>query len=71
VSGHGPAGTRNDIKSFEQMLVEVRGIVATLKQSGASDKEVVARKPTASFDVKWGGGFVSPTLFTWLVYRGV
>jgi glyoxylase-like metal-dependent hydrolase (beta-lactamase superfamily II) len=71
VSGHGPAGTRNDIKSFEQMLVEVRGIVAMLKQSGASEKEVVARKPTASFDSNWSSGFVSPALFTWLVYRGV
>lgn len=71
LGGHGPAGTHNDVKAFEQMLVEMRGRVATLKRSGASAEEVVARKPSASFDDKWGTGFVSPELFTWLVYRGV
>jgi glyoxylase-like metal-dependent hydrolase (beta-lactamase superfamily II) len=71
VGGHGPAGGRNDLVAFEQMLVEVRGRVATLKQTGASAQEAIARKPTAPFDEKWGNGFVSPELFTWLVYRGV
>lgn len=71
VGGHGPAGRRSDVVAFEQMLAEVRGKVATLKQSGASAKEVIARKPTASFDANWGGGFISADLFTWLVYRGV
>ena len=71
VGGHGPAGTRSDLLSFEQMLIELRGKVAMLKQSGASAKEVIARKPTAPFDPKWGDGFISPDLFTWLIYRGV
>jgi len=71
VGGHGPVGMRSDVVAFEQMLVEVRGRVAALKQSGASVKEVTARKPTASFDSKWGNGFISANLFTWLIYRGV
>jgi glyoxylase-like metal-dependent hydrolase (beta-lactamase superfamily II) len=71
VGGHGPAGMRADLVSFEQMLVEVRGKVKALKQSGASAKEVISRKPTASFDAKWGNGFISPDVFTWLTYRGV
>jgi glyoxylase-like metal-dependent hydrolase (beta-lactamase superfamily II) len=71
VGGHGPAGGRNDLVAFEQMLVEVRGKIATLKQAGASAKEAIARRPTAPFDEKWGNGFVSPELFTSLVYRGV
>ena len=71
VGGHGPAGGRNDVIAFEQMLVEVRGWVATLKKSGVSEGEIIARKPSAPFDDKWGHGFVSPDLFTWLVYRGV
>jgi glyoxylase-like metal-dependent hydrolase (beta-lactamase superfamily II) len=71
VGGHGPACRRTDVIAFEQMLIEVRGKVAMLKQSGALAKEVVARKPSASFDDQWGNGFVSPDLFTFLVYRGV
>jgi glyoxylase-like metal-dependent hydrolase (beta-lactamase superfamily II) len=71
VGGHGPAGGRSEVIAFEQMLVEMRGRVASLKHSGASVKEVVASKPSASFDSKWGDGFISPELFTLLVYRGV
>jgi glyoxylase-like metal-dependent hydrolase (beta-lactamase superfamily II) len=71
VGGHGPVGGRSDVLAFEQMLVEVRGKVAALKGTGASAKEVVASKPSASFDAKWGNGFISPDLFTSLVYRGV
>ncbi len=71
VGGHGPVGSRNDLISFRQMLMEVRGRVATLKQTGASEIEVVARKPSASFDGQWGSGFISPDLFIALLYRGV
>jgi glyoxylase-like metal-dependent hydrolase (beta-lactamase superfamily II) len=71
VGGHGPWGRQNDLVAFQQMLIEVRGRVARLKQSGASAQEVVARKPSSSFDSQWGNGFVSPDLFTLLVYRGV
>jgi hypothetical protein len=31
----------------------------------------VAAKPTASYDAKWGGGFMSPKQFTGLVFEGV
>jgi glyoxylase-like metal-dependent hydrolase (beta-lactamase superfamily II) len=71
VGGHGPIGTYSDLVSFLRMLVELRGEVAALKHSGASAKEVIAQRPTAPFDQVWGNGFVSPDLFTWLVYRGV
>lgn len=71
VGGHGPAGGRADVLAFEQMLVEVLGQVAALKGTGASAKEVIASKPSASFYARWGNGFISPDLFTWLVYRGV
>jgi glyoxylase-like metal-dependent hydrolase (beta-lactamase superfamily II) len=71
VCGHGAPGLRKDILSLEQMLSEVRDSVAKLKKAGVSASEVMARKPTAHYDKQWGGGFISPDLFTWLVYRGV
>jgi hypothetical protein len=70
VCGHGPAGNRDDVARFQEMLANVHANVAKLKQAGASAEEVVARRPTAAYDKKWGGGFISPDLFTWLVYRG-
>ena len=71
VCGHGRVATCSDLASFLQMLVELRGRVAALKDSGASAGEVIRQRPTAPFDVVWGNGFVSPDLFTWLIYRGV
>lgn len=69
--GHGASGVRDDLAKFHQMLVDTRASIARMKQSGASSKEVLARKPTAPYDKVWGGGFISPDLFTALVYRGV
>jgi hypothetical protein len=52
-------------------LVAVREKVATLKKQGKSLDEIVAANPTASYDAKWGGGFMSPRMFTGLVFEGV
>ncbi|CAN5453644.1 MBL fold metallo-hydrolase [soil metagenome] len=71
VCGHGTAGRRADILSFKEMLENVRHTVVKLKRAGASEEEVLSRKPTAQYDQEWGGGFISADLFTWLVYRGV
>ena len=33
--------------------------------------EVIAAKPTAAFDGKWGQFFITSSAFTGLVYQGV
>lgn len=71
VPGHGDVGSRQYLVDFHEMLLAVCGKVETLKKSGDSLQAVVAAKPTQSFDKQWGKGFVSPELFTSLVYRGV
>jgi glyoxylase-like metal-dependent hydrolase (beta-lactamase superfamily II) len=58
VCGHGSAGRRGEILASQEMLVEVRGRVARLKKAGSTVREVMAQKPTASYDKKWGGGFM-------------
>jgi glyoxylase-like metal-dependent hydrolase (beta-lactamase superfamily II) len=71
VPGHGASGGRDDLAAFHQMLVDMRTSIASLKRSGASAQEVLARKPTTPYDKVWGSGFISPDLFASLVYRGV
>ena len=71
VPGHGPLGDRAQLVAFRDMLVDVRRKVATLKAQGKSLNQVVAAKPTAVYDAKWGGSVISGPLFTELVYRGV
>jgi glyoxylase-like metal-dependent hydrolase (beta-lactamase superfamily II) len=71
VSGHGPIGGRKELIEYRDMLVGVRGKVAALKSQGKSREEVVAAKPTADYDAKWGGFVLDGAFFTRLVYDGL
>jgi glyoxylase-like metal-dependent hydrolase (beta-lactamase superfamily II) len=69
--GHGDVGSRIQLVSFYNMLVDVRERVSELKKRGLPLPAAIAANPTASYDRALSGGFVSPELFTSLVYRGV
>ena len=71
VPGHGPIGTRAELSDYRDMLVFARDHVAALKKQGKTLDEVVAAKPLATYDAKWGGGFMKPEVFLGLVYQGV
>jgi glyoxylase-like metal-dependent hydrolase (beta-lactamase superfamily II) len=72
IAGHGKAiGTRTELKEFRDMLVTVRENVDVLKRQGRSRDEVVAARPTAAFDAKFGNFVIDPGFFTRLVYEGV
>ena len=71
VPGHGPIGNRADLIGFRDMLMAIREKVASLKSQGMTVFEVIAAKPTAAFDAKWGQFLITPSAFTALVYQGV
>src|SRR5262245_30457712 len=72
IPGHGkPVSNRSELKAYRDMLVAVRENVARLKRQGRSLDEIVAAKPTAAYDAKWGQFVIDPGLFTKLVYEGV
>ena len=71
VPGHGPVGTRAQLVEFRDMLVGVREQVSRLKRQGKTVEEVVAARPTADYDVKWGGFVIDGPFFTRLVYAGI
>jgi glyoxylase-like metal-dependent hydrolase (beta-lactamase superfamily II) len=71
IPGHGPIGNKSQLIEFRDMLVSVREKVADLKNQGKSLDEVVAAKPTANYDAKWGGFVIDGNFFTRLVYAGV
>jgi glyoxylase-like metal-dependent hydrolase (beta-lactamase superfamily II) len=71
VPGHGPIGNRADLIEFRDMLVAIREKVAGLKRQGMTVFEVIAARPTAPFDAKWGQFLITPSAFTGLVYQGV
>jgi glyoxylase-like metal-dependent hydrolase (beta-lactamase superfamily II) len=71
VPGHGEVSNRAGLVEFRDMLVAVRGNVASLKKSGKTLAETVAAKPTAKFDAKYGDFLINPAFFIQLIYMDV
>jgi glyoxylase-like metal-dependent hydrolase (beta-lactamase superfamily II) len=71
VPGHGPVGGKTEMIEYRDILAAIRDRVAALKGEGKSLNEIVAAKPTAAYDAKWGGSFINGEFFTRLVYKGV
>jgi glyoxylase-like metal-dependent hydrolase (beta-lactamase superfamily II) len=71
IPGHGPVGNKRDVAASLEVLSAIRDKVSGLKKEGKTIDEVIAAKPTAVFDEKWGKGFTTPEMFTRFVYQGV
>ena len=71
IPGHGAIGNKSQLAFYRDLLVGTREKVAALKKQGKSRNEIVAAKPTAATDAKWGNGFRSPKDFIGDVFQGV
>ena len=71
IPGQGAVGDKSQLASYRDLLVGTRERVAALKKQGKSLDEIVAAKPTAATDAKWGNGFRSPKDFIGDVFQGV
>ena len=59
------------LRDYRDMLVAVRERVAKLVAGGATEQAVVAAKPTAAFDARWGHGVVSGDRFAAMAFRSL
>jgi hypothetical protein len=71
VFGHGPVGGKTEMIEYRDILAAIHDRVAAFKGEGQSLNEIVAAKPTAAYDAKWGGFVIAGNFFTRLVYGGV
>lgn len=71
IPGHGPVGNKAELIEFRDMLLAIREKVSAWKKQGRSLAEVIAAKPTANYDAKWGGFVIDGATFASLVYAGV
>ena len=68
IPGHGSMTDRQGLQEYRDMLAEAQSRIAKLKQQGKTLDEVVAAKPTADLDAKWGKVGMAPDFFVTLVY---
>lgn len=71
IPGHGPLSNRRELVAYREMLDTICDRIAAAIAEGKSVDEVVAIKPTADFDAKWGNGFLAPDQFVGILYRGL
>ena len=63
IPGHGPVTGKADLKALRDMLVTVTMRVKAMSKKGKTMKEIVAAKPSAEFDERWGKGFLPADRF--------
>jgi glyoxylase-like metal-dependent hydrolase (beta-lactamase superfamily II) len=69
IPGHGPSATSADLRAFREMVAGTFGAVKKLVAEGKSKDEVLAAKPTAAWDEKWGKGFMKPEVYTTVLFN--
>jgi glyoxylase-like metal-dependent hydrolase (beta-lactamase superfamily II) len=71
VPGHGPVGNKVMMREYREMLVVARDRIQKLKAAGKSEDEVVAAKPNADYDSRFGLDARSNGNFIRVVYRSL
>jgi glyoxylase-like metal-dependent hydrolase (beta-lactamase superfamily II) len=68
IPGHGPLATARELREYRDMLAAVTERVAAMLREGRPLAEVVAARPTAPYDDKWGRGWFKPDVWVGFVY---
>jgi glyoxylase-like metal-dependent hydrolase (beta-lactamase superfamily II) len=71
IPGHGPLGNKTDLRAYRDMLAAVHERMTKLIKEGKHIDEIVATKPTAYFDAKWGDGFLKPDQWVKIIYAAM
>ncbi len=69
--GHGPLANKADLQAFHDMLVQTEANVRKLVDAGKTVDEVIAAKPTAALDARWGNGFLKGDVWVRIVVDGM
>ncbi len=68
IPGHGPLGTKNDLRQFHAALVETSGLIRRGMQSGKS-LETLQSEGLPEKWKDWGSGFINTSRWIEFVYR--
>jgi glyoxylase-like metal-dependent hydrolase (beta-lactamase superfamily II) len=68
IPGHGPLANRADLVAYLDMLRFANTSLSDMKASGMAVNAVIALKPMAQYDAKWGQGLFSADKWIGLIY---
>ncbi|HEX6751347.1 MAG TPA: hypothetical protein VF092_28910 [Longimicrobium sp.] len=71
VPARGPLAKIQDLRDFRDMVSAVHERISGLIDQGRTVEQVVAARPTAQFDARWGHGPVTPERFVRAAYASI
>lgn len=71
IPGHGPVTGRTELRAYRAMLADVVGKVQAGIRAGQSLDAILAAKPSAAYDAKWGGAFINAERFVRTVHASL
>ena len=71
VPGHGPLGTKAEVRAYRQTLADARQRIAALIAAGKSEDEAVAARPNAESDARLGVTEQAAGNFVRVAYRSL
>jgi glyoxylase-like metal-dependent hydrolase (beta-lactamase superfamily II) len=71
IPGHGPVSDKTGLEAYLDMLVKVRDRIANAIKEDKSLGTIIAERPTADYDQKWGKGFLKSDQFVQIVYSSL
>jgi glyoxylase-like metal-dependent hydrolase (beta-lactamase superfamily II) len=71
IPGHGPLSTKAEMKSWHDMLVEIRASVKKEADAGKTLDVIQTQKLTAKWDQKWGQKFIKPDQVIEFAFKAV
>jgi glyoxylase-like metal-dependent hydrolase (beta-lactamase superfamily II) len=69
IPGHGPVSNRRELVEYRDMVVTVGRRIREGVERGRSLDEVLASRPTAEYDGRYGQGFMTPARLVGILYR--
>jgi len=71
IPGHGPVTGRAELRAYRAMLADIVGKVQAGIRAGQGIDAILASKPSAAYDAKWGGAFINPERFVRVVHASL
>jgi cyclase len=71
IPGHGPVGGKADVATWKSLLLTMRDKVAKAAARGKSVDDVIAAKPLAEYDAKFGQGPMKTDVVVGMIYQSL
>lgn len=71
IPGHGPVTGKAELAAYRAMIAEIVGKVRAGIAAKQSADQIVAAKPTAAYDAKWGTGFIKPDVLVRTIHTSL